>query len=106
MGDKQPLNLPKGSVRSIIALFVVISCISAIIGMYLTVLIANMNGKEVEVPTAVVATLSALASSVITYYFTMRNKPEPVDLPVLSDCPDDTPDMDDIEPVENTLNED
>lgn len=56
-----PLNMPKGSVRSILALFSVI----AIIGAYITAIFVKV---------AFPAELLAVATFIIGYYFGVREK--------------------------------
>jgi len=58
---KNPLNLPKGSVRSILALFSVVSIISAYIACVFT---------EASFP----AELLAVATFILGYYFGVREK--------------------------------
>ena len=59
----EPLWLPKGSIRAIIALFVVVAVVLFFIGV----------GGEVAV-----AALAGTLGSVITWYFTNRDKEEAV----------------------------
>jgi hypothetical protein len=65
MAKNNPLWMPKGSVRAIIALLLVVT-------ICLLVLWPLKSGQAVEVSTEIVATVSALAGAVIGYYFKAR----------------------------------
>lgn len=64
LDPNQPLWLPEGSVRAIIALFTVVSVVTFFV----------LLGGEVAV-----AALAATLGSVITFYFTKRNATPPIE---------------------------
>jgi len=100
MINKTPLNLPKGSVRSIIALFIVIVGVCSMIYMY----ILSMKTKT-PVPDAFVAFMSAIIGSVITYYYTMRGKESNQPSSIDSNVEKDDDDCCDDGPIINNLNQ-